>query len=207
MALKELLKPDKQKLLADLGLSTAWLALVFLHPFFGYGKIFYNYDMLVGGAILLVNFLISLLLFFPMSCGLAYVCGRLAKKKKQSGRWDLAASVFFILFFNPVFASFAIVSFNQPNHSMDIPCGAEITGFADDSAARDAGMSTGEVIASVDGYPADTIDAFKHALAGKNPGDYVSVKTDKNEYRVSVQENQDNSRMIGVILKQRYCPK
>ena len=208
MALKELLKPGKQKLLIDLVLSTAWLALVFLHPFFGYYKTISGYDVPMKAAILTLNFLVFLVLYYPMSCGLVYVYGLVAKKKKQSERLDLAAAVFFILIFNPIFASLAAIALNQLNDSVNTPCGVEITGFSELSAAKDAGMSVGEVIVSADGYPVDTIDALKRVLTGKNAGDYVTVKTDKKEYVIAVQESQDMSaRVIGVSLNQRHCPR
>ena len=206
MALKELIKPGKQKLRIDLALSIAWLALVFLHPFFGYDRIISEYDIFLKAAILSINFLVSLIFFYPMSCGLAFVWD-LAKKKKQSSRWELAAAVFFILFFNPIFVSCAAITLNHLNDSMNKPCGAEITGFAEESAARDSGMSVGEDIVSMDGYPVDTVENLKHILGGKNPGDYVTVKTDKKEYRIAVQGNQDKSaKVIGVIISQKYCP-
>ena len=206
MALKELIKPGKQKLLIDLALSIAWLALVFLHPFFGYDRIISEYDIFLKAAILSINFLVFLIFFYPMSCGLAFVCDQ-AKKKKQSNRRDLAAAVFMILFFNPVFVSYAAITLDHLNDSMNKPCGAEITGFAEESAARDSGMSVGEDIVSMDGYPVDTVDALKRVLGGKNPGDYVTVKTDKKEYRIAVQDSPDKSaKIIGVIISQRYCP-
>ena len=206
MALKELIKPGKQKLLIDLALSIAWLALVFLHPFFGYDRIISEYDIFLKAAILSINFLVFLIFFYPMSCGLAFVCDQ-AKKKKQSNRRDLAAAVFLILFFNPVFVSYAAITLDHLNDSMNKPCGAEITGFAEESAARDSGMSVGEDIVSMDGYPVDTVDALKRVLGGKNPGDYVTVKTDKKEYRIAVQDSPDKSaKIIGVIISQRYCP-
>ena len=208
MALKELIKPGKQKLLADLALSIAWLALVFLHPFFGYDRIISSYDIPMKAGILTVNFLIALVFFYPMSCGLIYVLGLPARKNKQSDRRDLAAAVLFIMFFNPIFLSYAAITLNHLNDSMNKPCGAEITGFAEDSSARDSGMSAGEDIVSADGYPVDTIDDFLRVLGEKSPGEYITVKTNKKEYRVPVQENQDKSaRVIGTILTQRYCPK
>jgi membrane-associated protease RseP (regulator of RpoE activity) len=208
VALKELIKPGRQKLTADVALSIAWLALVFLHPFFGYDKIISSYDVPMKAAVLAVNFLVFLLLFYPMSCGLVYVYGLLVKKKKQSGRRDLAAAVLFILFFNPVFVSLAAIGLNQLNDSMNKPCGVEIIGLSEESAARDAGISVSEVIVSVDGYPVDTIDALKRVLGEKRAGDHVTVKTDRKEYIVVVQENPESSaRMIGVSLKQRYCPR
>jgi membrane-associated protease RseP (regulator of RpoE activity) len=206
MALKEIIKPGREKLFTDIILSIAWLALVFLHPFFGYDKILSSYDLPMKAATIAVNFLVALVFYYPMSCSLAYLYGLLAKKKKISGRRDLATAVFFILFLNPVFVSCAAIALNHLNDSMNTPCGAEITGLTGESAANNAGMRAGEVIVSADGYPVDTIDSFKHVLGGKRPGDYVTVKTDKKEYRVTVQENQDRStRIIGIILKQRYC--
>ena len=206
MAYKELIKPGKLKLFTDIALSIAWLALVFLHPFFGYDRIISSYDIPMKAGILTVNFLIAIVFFYPMSCGLIYTLGLLAKKKKQSSRWDLAVAVFFILFFNPVFVSYAAITLNHLNDTMNKPCGAEITGFAEDSSAWASGMSAGEDIVSMDGYPVDTIDDLKRVLGGKSPRDYVTVKTDKKEYRVAVQENQDKSaKVIGVILTQRYC--
>ncbi len=208
MPLKELIKPGKQKLLIDVALSVAWLALVFFHPFFGYYNTIAGYDVPLKAAIFALNFLVFLVFYYPMSCGLVYVCGLLSKRKRLSGRRDLAYAVFFILFFNPAFVSLAVNGLYQANNSMNKPCGVEITGFSGESAAMDAGMSAGEVIVSADGFPVDTIDALKRALAGKSAGDYVTVKTDKKEYMVVVQESQDGSaRVIGVILKQRYCSR
>ncbi len=208
MALGELIKINKQKLLIDLALSTAWLALVFLHPFFGYGRIISGYDASMKAGILTLNFLVFLVFYYPMSCGLTYFYGLLAKKKKKSGRLDLAASVFFILVLNPVFVAFAANDLSYVNDSMNKPCGLEVIGFSGESAARDAGMSVGEFIVSADGYPVDTVDSLRHVLEGKRVGDYVTVETDKKEYVVAVQESQDMSeKVIGVVLKQAYCPK
>lgn len=208
MSLKELIKPGRQKLLVDFVLSVVWLMLVFFHPFFGYDRMLSSYDVPMKAAVLAVNLLVFLLLFYLMSCGLVYVYGLLAKKKKRSGRLDLAVAVFFILIFNPVFVSLAAIGLDQLNDSMNRPCGVEITGFAGVSAARDAGMSEGEVIVSADGYPADTVDALKHVLGGKRAGDHVTVRTDRKEYRVVVQDSPDMSAgVIGVSLKQRYCPR
>jgi len=210
MALRELLRPTRQKLLADFLISSAWLLLVFSIPWFGFEPIFSSYDLQKKFFILLLNLAAFLLFYYPASCGLVFIYRRTMKKgASNAGKRDLAAAVFFIIAVNPVSVSLVLMGANYFDHEVvNRPCGLEVTGFPDYSPARDAGMNIGEIIVEVEGLRVDTSEALGHALGGKRVGDIVSVKTEKGEYKIPLAENPEkHSPVLGLNLKQRYCSR
>lgn len=82
------------------------------------------------------------------------------------------------------------------------PDGIEITSFPEGvSPARDAGISAGETIFEIDGVSVSNSTLFLQVLAGKKPGDSITLKTDVGEYTFSLAEHPENSTRayLGII--------
>jgi len=210
MALKELLRPTRQKILIDFLISSIWVLLVFSVPYFGLEKVFSAYDWQSKAFSIAVNLAILLLFYYPASCGLAFLYGKVVKNASpDSSKKSIAAAVFFVIAANPLSFSLALMGVNYMGHEVvNRPCGVEVAGFTGNSPSRDSGMSAGETIMEVDGARIDTLDSLQHALEGKTAEDTVSVKTEKKEYMITLAENPVNrSPVLGVNVKQKYCAR
>ncbi|MEK6938647.1 MAG: hypothetical protein AABX04_06390 [Nanoarchaeota archaeon] len=94
------------------------------------------------------------------------------------------------------------------NHNViNQPCGIETTGFAENSPAKNAGMTVGEIIISIDYYHIDTFDSLTHAMANKRSGEDISITTNIGDYKFKTIENPTNpaSAFIGIKINQKYC--
>lgn len=210
MALKDLLKPTKEKISADLALVIGLLVSMLLVPSLGYQKSFLSSGPVLQIISIVSSLLAGLLLYYPLVCGIIFIYGRIAKTgKEKPGKNDLAAAVLMVLVFNPLSLSLASSGLSYANNNViHTPCGVEIAGFAQASPARDAGAGIGETITAVDGNPVDTGQALLHYVQDKKPGDAVSIDTNARKYNFQMAENPETKRAtLGVLIKDRYCKR
>jgi len=208
MALKDLLKPTREKISADLALTIGLLASALLVQSLGYQRAFLSGGLALQITGIAASLLLGLLFYYPFVCGLIFIYGRIAKKGEGTQK-DLAAAILMVLIFNPVSLSLASSGLLYANNNViHMPCGVEITGFAQASPARDAGVGIGETIIAVDGNPVDTGQALLHYVQGKKPGDAVSIDTNARKYNFKMAENPETKKAaLGVLIKDKFCKR
>lgn len=208
MSLKNLLKPNKEKIIVDLLIIIVQLVLVLSISSFGYQKRFFSIGLTAQIFGIIVGVLFGLIIYYPFACGAVFIYSRIAGKEKKYEKKDLVFAVLFVLLVNPIAYSLIVQGVMNFNHKViNQPCGIETTGFAENSPAKDAGMAAGEIITSIDDNKIDTADSFTHALANKRPGDYVSITTNIGSYNFKTIENPTNpaSAFMGIKVNQKYC--
>jgi|HigsolmetaGSP12D_1036236.scaffolds.fasta_scaffold00662_3 PDZ domain-containing protein len=73
-------------------------------------------------------------------------------------------------------ASALLAAYKEMNRKIDyVQKGVIVQAFLKDSKARGHGLQEGDIITSVDGKPALTVQALSSALQGKKPGDTVTL--------------------------------
>lgn len=210
MSLKNLLKLKKEKIIIDLLFTLILLTLCLFIPSIGYQKQFFSLGLAKQIFGMIISVLFGLVVYYPLACGTVFIYSRIIKKKEKYGKKDLIFAILTVLLFNPITYTLIILGFMYLNHNIITqPCGIEITGFTGNSPAKDAGISTGEIIINVHSKKIDTLDSFTHAMADKNPGDSVSLTTNLKEYNVRTVENPNNPQLafLGIMIKQEYCRK
>jgi PDZ domain-containing secreted protein len=87
-------------------------------------------------------------------------------------------------------------------------CGLQIVEVTAPST-KNAGLSVGEVIKTINDYPVGDKDALTHALANKRPNDTVTVITNAGIYNVTLLANPQNPQqaLLGIGVKQTDCAK
>lgn len=210
MALKNLFKPTKEKLVIDLLLSVFLIILILAVPSFGLQKQFLSTGLLRQIIGLIISFLLSLIIYYPLACGLVCIYKRIFNKTEKSNNKVLILAILSVLIFNPITYSLlfqAIISFN--NKALNQPCGVEITGFAQKSPAKEAGIGLGEIIVAADGQKVIDLNSFFSAVSGRKPGDYISLITNNKEYRIQTIGNPNNPQAayLGILINTKYCNK
>jgi membrane-associated protease RseP (regulator of RpoE activity) len=103
---------------------------------------------------------------------------KLAKKSKYAQLSIFAAGPFANIVFGLLFWGVFLLA--QPvMQGMLMTDGMHITNVAPGSPAELAGLSSGELITQIDSTQITTAQSFESAFAGKNPGDKISIVTDK----------------------------
>lgn len=210
MPLKNLLKPKKEKIIFDLLFTLILVVLSLSIPSLGYQKQFLNLGLARQIFGIIISILFGLVIYYPLACGIVSIYNRIVKKGKNYGKKDLIFAVLFVLLFNPITHTLVIQRIMYVNYNIiNQPCGIEITGFAENSLAKDVGIGIGETIINVNNQKIDTTDSFTHAMADKKPGDYVSLITNLKKYNVQTIANPNNpiSAFLGIQIKQKYCKK
>jgi len=206
MSLKTLFKPTKQIIIADIILAVFWTILFLAVPFFGFQKAFLAASSQQKAITVLVSFIFSAIVYYPLAWSLVTVYKSIAKKPEKP---DLVIAILVILIWNPFTLGIIlsqIINFN--NTVINQPCGAEITGFTDNSPAFGAGIAVGDIITAVDGTPVDNTDAFRHELADKKPGDKITLTTITKDYDVQLAEDsQSHNAVLGVMVKNAFCKR
>lgn len=82
--------------------------------------------------------------------------------------------------------------------------GVKITEVMANKSVDAAGIKEGEVIKEIEGLKVDYTTNISAALENKKPGETISVKTDKGDYKVKLVENPKNESMpyLGVYIEQ-----
>ena len=223
MSLREILWPTRWKISLALLIGAVSVFLIYLaSPY--YQDALFSLDLSLRMLSVFLSFAMVTLIYYPLSCGVIFLyrsfLGRPAKerrrqetpsvqkeKKAKPKRKDMAMAVLLILVFNPItFSLFYVASSYVNSNVLNYPCGVEIFGFAENSPAQLANMTTGEVITRVDNQTIDSTGSLASVLAGKSPGDYVSVKTSLGEYNIQLGENsQTHKAVMGIITQNAYC--
>ncbi|MDP2909183.1 MAG: PDZ domain-containing protein [Nanoarchaeota archaeon] len=208
MSLKNLLKLKKEKIIIDLLIILGLLILVLSIPSLGYQKQFFSIGLIRQIFGIIITVLLGLVIYYPFACGATFIYSRIVGKEKKYEKKDLVFAVLFVLLFNPITYSLIIQGVMNVNHNViNQPCGIEIMGFAENSPAKDAGMTAGEIITSINSNKIYTIDSFIYALANKRQGDNVSITTNIGSYNFKTIKNPTNpeSAFIGINVNQKYC--
>lgn len=208
--MKNLLKPTRAKILADLLITLILLTVILSLPSFGYQKLFLSMGLARQVFGIIFNTLLSLIIYYPLSCGIVLIYNRIFRKAAKGEKKELVFAALFVLLLNPFIYSLAFQGAAHVNQNIiNYPCGVQIAGFAENSPARSAGLSPDDTIISADNQVTDTEDSFLHALAGKRPGDSVLIETDTKKFNIQTIENPNNpkSAFLGIKVKQKYCRK
>ncbi|MCX9010051.1 MAG: PDZ domain-containing protein [Candidatus Methanoperedens sp.] len=208
MPLKDLFRLTKEKIMLDFILSLALVISVLSIPSFGFQEIFLNREFTQQILAVTLSVLFAAIIYYPFTCGLIFIYRRVAKKteKEIQIKMDLAVAIVLILISNPISIGLIYSGLPYANNSINEPCGVEITGFAESSPAKSAGMAAGEVIVAADGSKIDTSDALLHALANKKPGDYVPITTGVKDYNIQIAEDPETHRaVLGIRIQDKYC--
>jgi membrane-associated protease RseP (regulator of RpoE activity) len=82
--------------------------------------------------------------------------------------------------------------------------GVEVNSLIEDYPAAIAGITSGEIISSIDGQEVMLSSEFSSILASKNPNDVVNIVTDKGEYSVTLVESPEDSSKpyLGIYVSQ-----
>lgn len=91
--------------------------------------------------------------------------------------------------------------------SIAVADGVKVTDYVRESGtfpAEKAGIKIGEVIKAIDGIETPYRDNLSNVLKTKNPGDVVTIKTDKSTYQLKLARNPENesTAYIGAFLEQ-----
>jgi len=91
------------------------------------------------------------------------------------------------------------------------PCGLVIVAVKDNSLASSLGISTGEVILSVNGKPVKFGNDLQEARDNINKiisnADQVTLKTDKNDYTINKEAITKNDGELGIVFNVELCQK
>jgi hypothetical protein len=207
---QNLLKPTKGKIIANVFLGFFWVILLLSIPFFGFQSKFLSSSLIQKGITILLSFLFSFVVYYPLTCAILFVFRKITKAKEveKSSTAKLIIAILIILIWNPFVGPEIIVKgFTYFNHNIITkPCGLEVMGFSDNSSAKDAGITIGEKILFADGDQIDSLDAFMHIMASKRPGDTIILKTEQNEYNVkTIAGVNTQGTVIGIKLNEVYC--
>ena len=82
--------------------------------------------------------------------------------------------------------------------------GVRIGNIIEDYPAKKAGIAAGEIIEEIDNIKTDYVENFTDILDRKKPGENILVKTDKNEYNITLAKspNNDSLSYLGVYVEQ-----
>lgn len=217
MSLKNILRPTKGKILADLIFSAAMAILILSVPYFGIGSLFAGLTVMMRIANIALSLLISMIIYYPLICGFAFFSRfnktrRKWKKvpKEKPRKIDFIIAIILILIFNPITLGFAYSSVIFLNQSaIGGSCGMQIAEFAEPSPAKDTGISALEIITSLDNTNVTDSGSLLNALASKRPGDVVIIGTNEGNYSVTLAANPNNpdSAFLGVKLREKFCAK
>jgi len=209
MALLDLVKPSKTKVLASLLVSALLLALLFIFPNYVTQRLLSRSPGELAADIIL-NIGLFTLLYYPFSCGLIFFCGILKgwEKRRKAARSEYMVALLLVLVMNPLTLSLFYMRYMAPAppQTAQTPCGMEVVGFNDLSPAREAGVQTGEVIASVEGRETKDVQSFMAVLEGKRPKDTITVKTDRGGYNITLEEEPASKKpVMGIKVREKSC--
>jgi len=212
-----ILKPTKENLIVSLFDSLAMILIGLIVPSWGYRSLLSSRELSGQIISLMVSFIFSFIVYYPLACGLVYVLKIITGKEKTKVQ-NLVIALLLIIIFNPITFSMVIAKIvkKPPVNSPAVVdpvtqeklCGLQITEVTAPSA-KDAGLIVGEVIKTVNDNPVDTMESLSHALANKRPNDIVTVITNTNTYNVPLFANPQNPQQIlmGIKVNPTECNK
>ena len=199
----------------DLLLSVTFITLSVSSPSLGIQNTLFQLGLLKQFLNITTGLILTIILYYPLSCGLLYLYSILARehhpyqKPEKLDKKGLSIAVLFILIFNPLTISFLYSSAIYVNSNViNKPCGLEITRFSEPSPARQSGIRPGEIILEINNNPIRTKDDLLEAINDKSPGQYVTLKTDIEDYKVKIiKDSQTGKNVLGVIVKEISCKR
>ena len=209
MPIKDILRPDREKVLVAFLIPVVFFALflmvnpVYRAAFLGASAVSQTLGFIAG-------VLLGALIYYPMSCGMIFLYRLLSEEKRDKAfpRKDIVFAVIFIAVFNPLTFSLGSYAFNTAVFNyQNYPCGVEVLGYTDISPARDAMLVTGEIITMADGKTVDTIESLMRALSARSPGDVIIVQTNVRAYSINLTADVNGKAIMGVITTNHYCPR
>ena len=199
MGFNEIFKLNKSKIVIDFLISALMAIVIFINPNFLYKFVLLTKHIYWQIGWILINLFVSMIIYYPLSCGLLFVYGRLTRKKKKTKKNSWYFAIAAILLLNPLTFSLIydqIIS-NKITNAED--CNVIITEFANESPAESAGMQVGEIITEVNGYKINNLDSLAQSLADKRARDSIIVKTNLKEYEiVTIIEPNSGRAMLGI---------
>jgi hypothetical protein len=214
------LNPTKEKIIISLFTSLITLLIFLLIPSLGFRSVFLSMELSRQIFSLIVSLFFSFVVYYPLACGLIFIFKIITVKEKVKVQ-NLVIALLFIIIFNPI--TFSIVAMNvMKNNQVNSPsansainpatkgklCGLQIVEVTAPSA-KNAGLSVGEVIKTINGYSVGDMNDLTYALANKRPNDTVTVITNANTYNVTLFANPQNPQqtLLGIKVKPTECEK
>lgn len=212
MGFKDIFKIETKKIIIDLIIVLAFMIILFIFPSLGYQKQFFSMTILNMIISILISIFAGLIIYYPLSCGIATIIKILKinkKKKSHNEKNDLLISIITIIIFNPITYSLILFSIIYANHNIiNAPCGLEITGFSQDSPAKNAGINIGEIIYAADGQEIKEFNDLFIVLSTKSVGEEIRINTNLKEYSFKTGENQNTKKAsLGINVNNKYCKK
>ncbi len=176
-----------------------------------YYKHIINY-LLEYGHYLIASLIISAIYHYPLACFLS----KLIYTHKKSGinsvfsTKNIIILVVLILIFNPVSLKLIYFLFLSHTTHPHISCGLKIINITENGPIDNAGISKGETIYEIysDNWSVFTYTPsyLGHYVVPRiNPGDEISVVTDKNTYVVKVGKTKDGEPLLGLVTYLNRC--
>lgn len=212
-----ILKPTKENIVVSLFNSLAMILIGLIVPSWGYRSLLSSRELSGQIVSLVVSFIFSFIVYYPLACGLVYVFKIVTGKEKVKVQ-NLVIALLLIIIFNPITFSMVITKIvkkpqiNQPTvidpKTKEKLCGLQIMEVTAPSA-KNAGLVVGEVIKTVNDNPVDTMESLSHALTNKRPNDIVTVITNTNTYNVTLFANPQNPQQVlmGIKVNPTECNK
>ena len=220
--LKQIFKPTGIKIILDIILVAAYLAVVFFLPALGMVQKFAGFNLLQLSLSLALSFLIVALVYYPLVCGLVGVFNFWARPNNAGG---LIVSVLLVLIFNPLTfhqAAKLLSAYNQaaaPDFSIGMDnrlpakdistgnCGMEIISFFEFSKAKNSGLKVNDVVTEVDGVKINSANDIMKNSQAKRPGDLTALTTARGIFKVElVSDPVNHGPVLGIRFNDAKCP-
>lgn len=220
---KQIFKPTRNKIILDIILAAAYMAVIFALPSLGIGQRFAGFNFLQLSLSLALSFMMVAVVYYPLVCGLVGIVSFRTKPNNFSG---LIISVLLVLIFNPltfhqgakllgaynqsVVPDFSIGTNNQlPAKDVNTGnCGMEIISFAEFSKAKDAGLKISDVVTEVDGLKINTVNDIMKNSQAKRPGDLTALTTVRGVFKVElVSDPVNHGPVLGIKFNDVKCPE
>ena len=209
MVLREFLKPTKSKIILALALPFIYVLIVLIIGYIQDSAIIFpiNYPITI-----VIGVLFESLITYPFTCAIVELANGYRSKELNKLKTDkkyLSLVLLSLILFNPVIIrliSVAVVFLTLPALS-GFPCGVQIVEVFPDSPAEKAGLQDNDIILLFDDSPnARTINQLMQLLLKHEPGDIVSVFTNRGEYSMILGTNPDSGDpLIGASLANNIC--
>lgn len=215
MSLKQILQPTKEKVIIDGIIALSLIILSVSLPALGIQAVLADLGWLEKIFNTFMALLLTIVIYYPLTCGLIEIYKIITrehhpyKKPEKLNHRNLAWAILLILLLNPLSIStfYATASYIN-NQVIKVPCGLTITRFTADSPAETAGITPGEAILKVADAPVRTREDLANIMKNTQPGEYLRVVTDKEDYRVKVSRDSETGKnILGIIIQERYCKK
>lgn len=203
--------PRKQSLLVSLIVSVLLVVIIlfFGNKYLAIGDIFLSIGnlKLLSSEIAIPLMLSYFILFYPFSSLLYFVYKNRKLKILRNSRLMIIG---LLIILNPIFITTStsmnmLISYWLTYEA----CGVSYSGFAENSPAKDAGMSLSEVIIEVDDIKIKTADDLGKYLDENQFGKNISIKTSESSYNIKLRLNETSGKyVLGITgARNKICRK